>query len=456
MNSNFMMFRIKSLVIIFYTFFINTTAYSNDEIKQFSILCEGSIQETTNFKVKNEGYYFDEFIISIDLKSLNNRTDIDKFGQIEITYKNNPEIKMELINHSEYIMRASSHPKEASMVKTYLEETHLDYNMFFNKESNIISIYDYTPMTWNESLEYFQGMYKLSLASGMMTQETIYGYKEDPSSPHAIREADITTRCEGTSQIVDYISQENFKNEEPFFVGNDPNELVSVASGSGFFINKDGNIITNDHVVDGCQVMKLIVDGKEYEATVVANDKTNDIALLKVDYKNNLYFRISEEDVERSENIKAIGYGFGKNYSSDVKVTAGIVNSLSGYNDNYSEFQMDAAIQSGNSGGPVINDEGDLVGMSVSALNSAAVYEDTGTMPQNVNDAIKASTLKQFLDSNNTEYHLSKKSWFSFGGSSTSSINEKIDNAAVYLSCYMTYAEIEASMNEKAMFENIE
>ncbi len=245
-------------------------------------------------------------------------------------------------------------------------------------------------------------------------------------------------------------------NESPIYENKDPNEIVAAASGSGFFINSDSNIITNNHVVDGCNSMKVLIDGIEYESDVIATDKTNDIALLKTKYENKDYFNISNEDVERSENVKAIGYGFGKNYSSDVKVTAGIVSSLAGFNDNYSEFQMDAAIQSGNSGGPVINDDGDLVGMSVSALNSAAVYEDTGTMPQNVNYAIKASTLKQFLDSNNTEYHLSKNSWFSFGGSSTSSINEKIDNAAVYLSCYMTYAEIEASMNEKAMFENIE
>ena len=245
-------------------------------------------------------------------------------------------------------------------------------------------------------------------------------------------------------------------NESPIYENKDPNEIVAAASGSGFFINSDSNIITNNHVVDGCNSMKVLIDGIEYESDVIATDKTNDIALLKANYSNKDYFNISNEDVERSENVKAVGYGFGKSYSSDIKVTAGIVSSLAGFNDNYSEFQMDAAIQSGNSGGPVINDDGDLVGMSVSALNSAAVYEDTGTMPQNVNYAIKASTLKQFLDSNNTEYHLSKNSWFSFGGSSTSSINEKIDNAAVYLSCYMTYAEIEASMNEKAMFENIE
>jgi len=256
---------------------------------------------------------------------------------------------------------------------------------------------------------------------------------------------------------------ETFKMPDPDMIGKsnifkdkNPDEVVQAASGSGFFINDSGYLVTNNHVVDGCSAMKILIEGKEYHADVVATDNTNDIALLKTESGNKGFFKINAEDVERSERVKAIGFGFGKSYSSDIKVTAGIVSSLAGFNDNYSEFQMDAAIQSGNSGGPVINDNGDVVGISVAALNSSAVFEETGTMPQNVNYAIKASTLKQFLDANNAEYELSEDNWFSFGSVSNSDINKKIDAAAVYLSCYMTYAEIENSMNSKAMFENIE
>ena len=242
----------------------------------------------------------------------------------------------------------------------------------------------------------------------------------------------------------------------PLFVDKDPNELVAVASGSGFFINKQGNIVTNEHVVEGCNNMKIIIDGEEIGAEVIATDNVNDLALLKTEFKNNDYFKLSKEDVDRSQPVKAIGYGFGKNYSSDIKVTAGIVNSLSGYNDNYSEFQMDAAIQSGNSGGPVINEEGQVVGVSVAALDSIAVLEDTGTLPQNVNYAIKTSTLKQFLNSKDIHYEESGSGLFSFFGNSNDSINDLIDDASVYLSCYMTYAQIEENMTTKVMFENIE
>ncbi len=243
--------------------------------------------------------------------------------------------------------------------------------------------------------------------------------------------------------------------EENIFAGKSPDEEVAVASGTGFFINKDGNIISNNHVIDGCTSMKVLIDGVEYPADVVAFDKANDIALLKTTYENNFYFDISEEDVQRTSEIKAIGYGFGKSYSSDIKVTAGIVSSLSGYNDNYSEFQMDAAIQSGNSGGPVVNKDGFVVGISVAALDSMAVYEDTGTLPQNVNYAIKSSTLKQFLKAKETKYTEGSTGWFS-GSKSERELNELIDNAAVYLSCYMTYASLQENMTSKVMFENID
>ena len=245
-------------------------------------------------------------------------------------------------------------------------------------------------------------------------------------------------------------------NDTPIYAGKDPNELVAVASGSGFFINKQGNIVTNEHVVEGCNNMTIVIDGEEIKAEVIATDNVNDLALLKTEFKNKNYFKLSKDDVDRSQPVKAIGYGFGKNYSSDIKVTAGIVNSLSGYNDNYSEFQMDAAIQSGNSGGPVINEEGQVVGVSVAALDSIAVLEDTGTLPQNVNYAIKTSTLKQFLNSKDIDYEESGGGLFSFFGISNDSINDLIDEASVYLSCYMTYAQIEENMTTKVMFENIE
>ena len=429
---------------------MSVNSYSEDYIKKFSLFCEGEVEEIVNLKTVGNSYFFDEFLLTINKKKLNNRTDLIEDKAFLIEFGDDPEIKLERIQSSKGFRRIRSHPLNPEELGE-----DLSYHMGYWPELAKISISDNSPSNGYAS---HHTKYTLSLNTGMMTQNILNignAYSENMRD-WIIKKSVATTRCSGTTDIIAFLEDEATYIDEPSFANKDPNEMISVASGSGFFINKLGNIITNDHVVEGCQVMKLVYDGNEYEAAVIATDKTNDIALLKTEYKNQNYFKISKDDVDRSQNIKAIGYGFGKNYSSDIKVTAGIVNSLSGYNDNYSEFQMDAAIQSGNSGGPVINESGDVVGISVAALDSLAVLEDTGTLPQNVNYAIKASTLKQFLNSKETKYFESNNSWFSFSSMSNKEINDLIDNAAVYLSCYMTYAQIEENMTNKVMFKNLD
>ena len=438
----------------FFVLFFSNTAFSNNQIKSYTLVCEGTILEYREGKDVSEKYFFDEFLLTINKPGLNKFINGTTF---EIKANDSPEIIIELINSSQYLLRSHNHPQEIKIIYDIMDLTPFEsYSMYFDNEKKLIKIIDYShgiQKDWTGLSDKMKSLYNgdltLSLNSGIMTQEMVYRRKFD--SPVILDK--VTTRCNGTQEIVKYIDHDS---NGKLFDGKNPEDVVQAASGSGFFINDSGYLVTNNHVVDGCSAMKVLIDGKEYQADVVATDNTNDIALLKSEFSNKDFFKINTEDVERSESVKAIGFGFGKSYSSDIKVTAGIVSSLAGFNDNYSEFQMDAAIQSGNSGGPVINESGDVVGMSVAALNSSAVFEETGTMPQNVNYAIKASTLKQFLDANNAEYKLSEDSWFSFGSASNSEINKKIDAAAVYLSCYMTYAEIEESMNKKAMFENVE
>ena len=179
-------------------------------------------------------------------------------------------------------------------------------------------------------------------------------------------------------------------------------------SGTSFLINSEGNLLTNAHVVGSRNEMLVSFNGEEIVARVVATDQVNDLAVLSTSLKNKDFFKFSEKDVAREEDIAAIGYGFGKRYSSDVKATKGIVSALSGIANNYSHFQTDAAIQVGNSGGPILNNSSAVVGVAVAKLNTEAAYKDSGTIAENVNFAIKVSTVKQFLDSNNVLYELSE------------------------------------------------
>ena len=176
------------------------------------------------------------------------------------------------------------------------------------------------------------------------------------------------------------------------------------SSGTCFLINNQGIVLTNSHVVGNNKQMTVIRKGEEYTATLMARDDVNDLAILKTKIKNKAHFPLSTADAKRIDKITAIGFGFGKKFSSDVKVTSGIVSSLAGIANNYSQFQIDASIQVGNSGGPVLGKSNSVVGIIVSKLNTETAYIESGTIAENVNFAIKISTAKQFLDSNDIAY----------------------------------------------------
>ena len=105
------------------------------------------------------------------------------------------------------------------------------------------------------------------------------------------------------------------------------------------------------------------------------------------------------EDVELGEDILVAGFPHGDFYSDGIKVTKGIVSGKKGMGDDRGQFQMDAAVQPGNSGGPIYDENGNIVGVVISRLNKLKVAKAIGSLPENVNFGIKASTVRQFLTS---------------------------------------------------------
>jgi serine protease Do len=143
-------------------------------------------------------------------------------------------------------------------------------------------------------------------------------------------------------------------------------EFKRPGQGSGFIIDKSGYIVTNNHVVDGADKIKVILkDETQYDAEVVGLDPVTDIALIKVDPNKRLStVRLgSSNDLRVGEWVAAIGSPFGLEYT----VTAGIVSAKgrvigSGPYDDF--IQTDASINPGNSGGPLINMQGEVVGIN--------------------------------------------------------------------------------------------
>ncbi len=145
-------------------------------------------------------------------------------------------------------------------------------------------------------------------------------------------------------------------------------------SGSGVIISTDGYIVTNNHVVEGADELTVTLnDNKEYSARIIGNDKTTDLALIKIDAKDLPALTIGDSDkLKVGEWVLAVGNPFHLNST----VTAGIVSAKArslGANGVESFIQTDAAINAGNSGGALVNTEGELVGIN------AMLYSQTGS-----------------------------------------------------------------------------
>jgi tol-pal system protein YbgF len=179
-------------------------------------------------------------------------------------------------------------------------------------------------------------------------------------------------------------------------------KLYVIGSGTGFFVSSEGHVVSNDHVVGICRKVATKIEGKIINFNVINTDKVNDLGLIQGEYKSKNFLNIKSGGAEFGEDIVTFGYPLSDDLSDSVKLTRGIVSSLSGPGNNYSEIQIDAAIQPGNSGGPVLNMEGQVVGVASSGLNKITklLDENSPYIPENVNFAVASPTLTNFLKAN--------------------------------------------------------
>ena len=213
------------------------------------------------------------------------------------------------------------------------------------------------------------------------------------------------------------------------------NSLITIGSGSGFYINNKGYALTNNHVIDICAQSVAVIDGKETLFRVIATDKTNDVAVLKTDYKSRNYIKINEDGAKLGENVIAVGYPLAGRLSDSVKITRGIVSSLSGLDNNIGQIQIDAALQPGNSGGPVLNENGELVGIASAGLNKLLMAKEAKYIPENVNFAVASPIVVNILKSKKVKY--ATPSMFS-GSFSNTELAELGDSSTIQLFCRNT------------------
>ncbi|MCB1769402.1 MAG: trypsin-like peptidase domain-containing protein [Candidatus Competibacteraceae bacterium] len=170
-------------------------------------------------------------------------------------------------------------------------------------------------------------------------------------------------------------------------------------SGTGFCIHPEGYVLTNHHVIEGAREILARSPRQRCRLEPVFADPTNDLALLRADtaWPGVAVFREGRQ-AQLGEAVIVVGYPLGGLLGSGPQVTTGNVSSLIGPGDDTRSLQFTAPIQSGNSGGPVLDGDGAVVGVVSSKLNAVRVHEMTGDIPQNVNFAIKAALARSFLD----------------------------------------------------------
>ncbi len=238
----------------------------------------------------------------------------------------------------------------------------------------------------------------------------------------------------------------NEKEEEDIFKDLSEDTLLAAASGTGFFINKSGVLVSNNHVIESCDKNFVFYEGESYEAIVLGIDRVNDLALMKTDINPKSHFSISNQDASLLDDVIIAGYPLGKNISASIKTTKGSITSLAGFGDNYSNFQTDAALNQGNSGGPIIDKRGNVIGVAVANFGKEEGIES-------FNFGIKSSVLKTFINSFNISYgeHNDYEK-------NNKELGKIITESTVYIECWMTKSKIadliKSNDTQKAFFSN--
>jgi S1-C subfamily serine protease len=182
-----------------------------------------------------------------------------------------------------------------------------------------------------------------------------------------------------------------------------------ISSGSGIVISSGGHILTNQHVVRQCDSYEVIDEAnRRMPAALQAVDTRKDLALLTVREEFPAAASVRKDATPRlGEAVTVVGYPLVAVLGGRPTVGFGHVSSTTGVRGNPGQMQISVPIQRGNSGGPVLDQSGHVIGVVVSKLDALKVAERTGDLPQNVNFAIKGEVVRAFLEAQKVNFSVS-------------------------------------------------
>lgn len=196
-------------------------------------------------------------------------------------------------------------------------------------------------------------------------------------------------------------NQGNPETEGNQMLGNSRPEKTDrqASTGTGFFVNESGVLLTNAHVIEDC--MTIEIDGQPAE--VLAVSSTFDLAALGIDGANRTPLPFATDEIRLNADITIAGYPL-HGLLGGLNISRGAISAMKGLNGDEITLQISAPVQPGNSGGPMVDQYGNVVGVVVSKLNALKVANLTGDISQNVNFAIRGSMAKTFMNTNGIRF----------------------------------------------------
>ncbi len=186
----------------------------------------------------------------------------------------------------------------------------------------------------------------------------------------------------------------------------------ALGTGTGFIINDRGDVVTNSHVAGRCSRLSFALNGQPLaNGRLIAVDAKNDLAVVNFSLPGATTAVLSDAAKQSlGEDLLVFGYPLIGILSTSGNLTRGSVSALDGIDDDARYMQISAPVQPGNSGGPVMDAAGRVIGVVTYKLDALTAVKASGDIPQNVNFALKVSVLRLFLDSHSIPYRIADPS----------------------------------------------
>ncbi len=325
----------------------------------------------------------------------NHRRSMEEQNRRQEELANISEVEMQITRYVQTTISAlqSIDKFNSEIISTHISDLVFKYKNEVNKIKNrfgnnyLSSVHLSRKYIYELSEEYLRNPEYLFLQESLIEKDKLFSYITSNNLPDK-------TIAKIKVKYNEWIINPFVKNDDGYYIGFifDINSISKYlpSSGTAFAISSNGIFVTNYHVIQNSDSITLRIGNvtTRYKAKVLIADKNNDLALLKIvdnKFKNigNIPYIIKTDIIDVGDNIFTLGYPLTSSMGEEIKLTQGIISAKTGFQGDISTYQVSAAVQPGNSGGPLLDKAGNVIGI-ISSKHSGA---------ENVSYAIKSTYL---------------------------------------------------------------